>query len=58
MEAFSHVAPEANIEVTEDVTDALLSACSNGAVDVAMLALPLEARYLDVEPLFEDEYLR
>lgn len=57
LEAFSQVAPEAKIEVTEDVTDALLPACSNGAVDVALLALPLEARYLEVEPLFEDELL-
>ena len=47
--------PNAEVEVNEDVTEALLKRLSQGEVDVGFVALPIEARYLTVEPLFDEE---
>ena len=52
---FSDKFPAAVVSVQEDTTDHLLKAVSDGAVDVAVLALPLEARYLDIVELLEEE---
>lgn len=49
--------PEARVTVREDTTENLLKAVTDGAVDVAVLARPIEARYLDVQDLFEEELL-
>lgn len=54
---FSDEFPEAFLSVQEDTTDHLLKSVNDGIVDVAILALPLEARYLDIEELFEEELL-
>lgn len=54
---FSDEFPEAFLSVHEDTTDHLLKSVNDGIVDVAILALPLEARYLDIEELFEEELL-
>lgn len=54
---FSDKFPAAVVSVQEDTTDHLLKAVSDGAVDVAVLALPLEARYLDIVELLEEELL-
>jgi len=54
---FSDAFPGAAVSVHEDTTDHLLKSVSDGAVDVAILALPLEARYLDIHELFEEELL-
>lgn len=52
---FGREFPEASALVDEDTTDKLLKKLSDGVVDVAFLARPLEARYLDVVDLFEEE---
>lgn len=54
---FSDQYPKATLLVQEQTTDELLKACTQGEVDVALLALPLPVRYLEVEELFEEELL-
>ena len=49
--------PLASFEINEDVTEDLVRKCSNGEVDIGMLALPVSAKYLTIEPLFEEELL-
>lgn len=48
---------KASFVVNEDVTDLLLKRCSNGEVDLGILALPATAKYLTIEPLIEEELL-
>ncbi|MCG8648697.1 MAG: LysR family transcriptional regulator [Pirellulales bacterium] len=52
---FSHDYPKAQLIVQEDTTDRLLKSCTQGEVDLAILALPVPAKYLEVEELFEEE---
>ncbi|QGJ69131.1 Hydrogen peroxide-inducible genes activator [Planctomycetales bacterium 10988] len=47
----------ASVIVLEDTTEQLLKATSDGAVDLAILALPLDVKYLEIEALFEEELL-
>jgi LysR family hydrogen peroxide-inducible transcriptional activator len=49
--------PEAKFIIREDTTEELLKNCSNGDVDIGILALPATAKYLTVERLFEEELL-
>ena len=49
--------PAASFEVNEDTTETLLKRCSNGDVDVGIVALPAAAKYLAIEPLFSEELL-
>lgn len=49
--------PKAMLVVQEDTTDNLLKRCSQGEIDLAILALPVPARYLEVEELFTEELL-
>ena len=49
--------PRASFVVGEDTTETLLKRCSNGDVDVGIIALPAKAKYLSIEPLFEEELL-
>lgn len=49
--------PQASFVVSEDTTENLLKRCSNGDVDVGILALPASAKYLNIEPMFEEELL-
>jgi LysR family hydrogen peroxide-inducible transcriptional activator len=49
--------PEARVEVYEEVTASLLRRCASGEVDVGVLAMPVSAQYLEIEPLFEEELL-
>ena len=48
---------KANIVVNEDVTQTLLKRCSNGEIDLGIVALPASAKYLTIEPLIEEELL-
>ncbi len=48
---------KATFQINEDVTDDLLKRCSNGDIDVGIVALPASAKYLTVEPLFEEELM-
>ena len=54
---FSGEFPEATLIVQENTTDALLRGCTQGEIDLAILALPVPAKYLEVEALFEEELL-
>ncbi len=54
---FSAEFPRATLIVHENTTDVLLKCCSQGEIDLAILALPVPAKYLDVEELFEEELL-
>ncbi len=54
---FSQKFPEATLIVQENTTEALLKSCRQGEIDLAVLALPLSAKYLEVEELFEEELL-
>ena len=52
---FRQAHPNISVLVQEDTTQNIIKMCSHGEVDLAILALPLEAKYLDAEPLFEEE---
>lgn len=54
---FSTEFPKATLLVQEHTTDALLKCCAQGEIDLAILALPVAAKYLEVEALFEEELL-
>ena len=49
--------PKASFVIGEETTEDLLKKCSNGDVDVGIVALPAAAKYLTIEPLFEEELL-
>ncbi|MCA9053626.1 MAG: LysR family transcriptional regulator [Planctomycetaceae bacterium] len=57
LRAFQQQFPDAQVVVQEDTTDNLLKQVAHGEVDVAIAALPITAKYVDVEPLFEEELL-
>lgn len=54
---FADQFPNASLLVQEQTTDDLLKACTQGEVDIALLALPLSVKYLEIEELFEEELL-
>lgn len=54
---FSKEFPKATLIVQENTTEALLRSCTQGEIDLAILALPVQAKYLEVEELFEEELL-
>src|SRR6056297_768638 len=54
---FSHAFPDASIIVQEETTEKLLKRCTDGELDVAILALPAPVKYLEVEELFDEELL-
>ena len=49
--------PKAMVTVQEDTTDNLLKRCDQGDIDLAIAALPLKTKHLEVEPLFSEELL-
>ena len=57
LKEFGRQTPRAVLIVQEDVTESLLKRCSQGDIDVAILALPVTAKYLETEELFEEELL-
>ena len=54
---FSQEHPHATVVVQESTTDALVERCLQGELDLAVLALPLPAKRLAVEELFDEELL-
>lgn len=52
---FSKTHANISVVVLEDTTDNLIKRCSHGEIDLAILALPIIAKYLEVEPLFDEE---
>ncbi len=57
LRSFRRLYPLARTVVSEDTTDNLLRRVADGEVDVAVAALPVSAKYVEVEPLFEEELL-
>jgi LysR family hydrogen peroxide-inducible transcriptional activator len=49
--------PDVQIVAFEETTDKLLQHCNQGEIDVAIVAAPVLAQYLETEPLFEEELL-
>lgn len=54
---FSKAFPNSVQVVQENTTDSLLKSLTQGEIDLAILALPVPARYLEVDELFEEELL-
>lgn len=57
LQTFSARFPKATLVVQENTTDLLLKSCTQGEIDLAIVALPVSARYLEVERLFDEELL-
>ncbi|GAB5405950.1 MAG: LysR family transcriptional regulator [Aureliella sp.] len=55
LRSFSDAYPRANLIVQEDTTDNLMRRCKQGELDVAILALPVPAKYVEIEELFDEE---
>lgn len=55
--SFAEKHPEISVIVQEDTTEALIKSCSHGEIDLAIVALPIIAKYLEVQPLFSEELL-
>ncbi|MCA9175685.1 MAG: LysR family transcriptional regulator [Planctomycetales bacterium] len=54
---FSAEHPHAKLIVQENTTNSLLKSCTQGEIDLAIVALPIPAKYLEFEELFEEELL-
>lgn len=57
LSSFAKKHPDIAIIVQEDTTENLIKRCNHGEIDLAILALPLLAKNLEVEPLFDEELL-
>ncbi len=57
LKQFASDFPKAHIVVQENTTDRLLKSCTQGEIDLAILALPIQAKYLEIQELFEEELL-
>ena len=57
LQRFASSFPKANALIQENTTDNLLKSCRQGEIDLAILALPIDAKHLDYELLFEEELL-
>ena len=57
LSSFAKAHPDIAVIVQEDTTENLIKRCSHGEIDLAILALPIIAKYLEVEPLFDEELL-
>lgn len=55
--SFASRFPKVQLELGEDITEVALKRCRSGEIDLALLALPLDATDLDVVPLREEELL-
>lgn len=57
LQEFTRACPSASVVVQEDITERTLKQCADGEIDLALVALPIVARYVEVEELFEEELL-
>jgi LysR family transcriptional regulator, hydrogen peroxide-inducible genes activator len=57
LKTFRQRYPRAQVVVREDTTDPLLNACSQGEIDLGLIALPISAKHLQTEALFDEELL-
>ncbi|MGF1579753.1 MAG: LysR family transcriptional regulator [Gemmataceae bacterium] len=54
---FREQSPGAHVIINEDTTDVLVKRCSQGEIDLGLLALPIDTKYLETEELFDEELL-
>lgn len=54
---FRRACPRATVLVREDTTDKLLHMLTEGEIDLAIMARPIDMKYLQVTDLFEEELL-
>lgn len=57
LKSFQDQYPHAQVIVQEETTDSLLKRVTDGDIDIAIAAMPIAVKYLDVSPLFEEELL-
>lgn len=57
LQSFSDAFPRATVVVQENTTDLLLKSCNQGEIDLAIVALPIPTKHLQVEELFQEELL-
>jgi LysR family hydrogen peroxide-inducible transcriptional activator len=57
LRSFSKRFPKAALVIQEDTTDNLIKRCKQGELDVAILALPVPARYLEIDTLLTEELM-
>jgi LysR family hydrogen peroxide-inducible transcriptional activator len=57
LKEFHRSFPLAQVIVQEDTTENLLRKLSDGEIDVAIASLPIDTKYLQTEPLFDEELL-
>ena len=55
LQRFAKSFPDATVIVQEDTTANLLKRCEQGEVDLGIVGLPIPAKYLDIEELFDEE---
>lgn len=55
LQRFAAKYPQSTMTVQEDTTDNLIKRCTQGEIDLAIVALPITAKYLEVENLFSEE---
>lgn len=54
--ALSKKYPEATVTVREEVSEAIVDAAGRGELDILIEVLPFDETYLEIEPLFSDEF--
>lgn len=57
LRGFAEQHPGVSVVVQEDTTENLIKRCNHGELDLAILAQPVIAKYLEVEALFDEELL-
>lgn len=55
LSGFQKQVPRARIEIREDTTQALLRQLNDAVIDLAIVALPIQAEQIEVTPLFTEE---
>ena len=55
LQRFAKRFPHASVWVQENTTDNLLKSCKQGEIDLAIVALPIDSKYLEYEVLFDEE---
>jgi LysR family transcriptional regulator, hydrogen peroxide-inducible genes activator len=57
LSSFAKRYPDVTVVVQEDITENLIKRCTHGELDLCILALPILAKQLQTEALFEEELL-
>ena len=57
LDEFARQYPNVSVIIQEDTTANILTMCKHGEVDLAILAQPINIKYMEIENLFEEELL-